>query len=337
MDCNTARYTNKHTVYVVTGMAKKEQLEMSVNFFKKELVRMFPKDGYEKCEVIVNLVTDNAGNMYHYAYLWVSDPRVYYILVGMNPDGSERYEDEKEEKEDVDFDNLDFDDVFTEASKIKKPSIRKPLGPILSLPATEYTSEQKIQALEKLKTKATESGEKVEDITAPDYAYYITSRAHASKTEDGYNYSVLYSNVPVWVTEDMLKEVFSKFSSEKSGIYPKIFLEPTFRFNKEKNTKEDRKKAFVEFSASYATDGMFALLITRRLLLKDKAQERKNVEALRKNKSAIVPEVKFELTCWNFLNTKPKYDKVKNFPEKSGAGSSGSGKPFRDGFQSVRK
>jgi hypothetical protein len=129
MEGEQIRWKNEHNIWVNTGLATQKHLEMAVDVFKKKLIQMFPKDGYEKCEILVNLVQDSKGNSYKYAYLWVSDPRVYYILAGFNSDGSERFKEKDDGSsaaaEDLD-DSFDLEDLnleseFTSQSKkIKK-------------------------------------------------------------------------------------------------------------------------------------------------------------------------------------------------------------------------
>jgi hypothetical protein len=281
MDSETVRWKNDHNIYVNTGLANQEQLQASAEAFKKELCNMFPKQGYEKCEMIVNLVTDMKGNSYKFAYLWVSDPRVYFILAGLNPDGSERFKDIEEKKEEdcFDLDNLNLEDAFTEVTaKIKKPVIREPLPPILTLPGYEYTPEQKARAEDDLKKEAISRGKNPDDVVVPNFGYFDSSRAWAGTPKKNEISSTLCSYVPIWVTEDILKKIFFRYSSDKSGVYPKI----SFRQIKKKvgfesrfeNTVE-KKLAVVEFSPSYNRDGIFALQMTRKIMIKDPAEEAK--------------------------------------------------------------
>jgi len=344
METETVRWRNEHNVYVDTGLATQEQLQGSVLVFKNQLIKLFPKDGYEKCEIIVNLVMDLNGNSYRYAYIWVSDPRVYYIMTGFNPDGSERFEkeieSEKSKDDSFDLESLSFDDVFKSESEIKKPTIRKPLPPILTLPGYEYTPEQIKKAEEDLKAEALKNGKNPDDIVIPKYGYFETSRAWAGSPEKDKNPSILCADVPNWTTEEQLKEVFSKFSSDKSGIYPKINFRPKTRFNKEKNEVEQRKLASVEFSRSHLKDGIFALQMTRKVVLNDKAQELKNKEILRKDKSAVVSPVRSETTIWKFFRiadpeVEEKTQKSSNFGNFDKFKSGGGFK--KDGFQMIRK
>jgi hypothetical protein len=337
METETVRWRNEHNVYVDTGLANQDQLQASVNVFKTELVRLFPGGGYEKCEFIVNLVTDVSGNSYRYAYIWVSDPRVYYILTGFNPDGSERYENEEDETsskeksadDSFDLDSLSFDDVFKSEGNMKKAAIRKPLPPILTLPGYEYSVEQKKKAEEDLKAEASKNGRNPDDVVVPTVGYFETSRAWAGSPEKDKNPSILCSDLPNWITEDILKEAFFKFSSDKSGFYPKITFKPKTRFNKEKNEVEQRKIAYVEFSRSHLKDGIFALQMTRKLILKDKQQELKNRDTLRRDKTAVVPPVKSDITIWKFFRNIDVDFEDKGYNKASGGGGGGSFDKFK--------
>lgn len=284
MDSETVRWKNDHNIYVNTGLATQEQLKASAEAFKTELCKMFPKQGYEKCEIIVNLVTDMKGNSYKFAYLWVSDPRVYFVLVGLNTDGTERFKDIEESKpikEDdfFDLDSLNLEDAFTEVTaKVKKPVIREPLPPLLSLPGYEYTKEQKLRAEDDLKKEAISKGKNLDEIVIPSFGYFESSRAWAGTPKKNEVSSTLCSYVPVWVTEDFLKKLFSRYSSDKSGFYPKV----SFRQIKKKPGFEarfdqtvEKKLAVVEFSPSYNRDGIFALQMTRKITVRDPAEEAK--------------------------------------------------------------
>jgi len=284
MEFEVVRWNNEHNIHVKTGVATQEQLQASVDAFKTELVRMFPKDGYEKCEFIVNLVTDIKGNSYRIAYLWVSDPRVYYILTGFNPDGSERIKKE-EVKDDsaaslddsFNLESLDLEDAFSsQVSKVKKPTIQENLPPILTLPGYEYTEEQKKQ-VEELKKIAIAEGKNIDDVDFSDYGCFETSRAWAGSSKKNENPSILCAHVPLWVTEDILKKIFFRYSTDKSGIYPKISFhtihrKPDFKkelFDRSETTTFEKKLAIVEFSRSHSKDGIFALQMTRKIQIRD--------------------------------------------------------------------
>ena len=319
MDSEPVRWKNKHNIYVNTGLATQEQLQSSVDVFKAELCKMFPKEGYEKCEIIVNLVTDMKGNSYKYAYVWVSDPKVYYILTGFNPDGSERFKEIKEEKKEDDFfdiDNLNLEDAFIEVtSKIKKPVIREPLPPILTLPGYEYTPEQKAKAEDDLKKEAVSKGKDPNTVVIPSFGYFEASGAIAGTPKKNENISILCSYVPIWVNEDMLKKVFFRYSSDKSGMYPKISFRPLKKKPSFENRFEavvEKKLAVVEFSRTFNQDGIFALQMTRKIFLKNPEEEAK----LRKEGKPLTDLKPAVMIFEHYKNAEDFDDSHKNYNSK---------------------
>jgi len=213
----------------------------------------------------------------------VSDPRVYYILAGFNTDGSERFEEEKEEKKVVsiddtfDLENLDLDSAFkSEVKKVKKPSIRTALPPLLTLPGYEYTEEQKKIAEADLKTEAASKGRNPDEIKVPEFGYFESSRAWAGTPRKNENPAILCSYVPVWINEEALKKIFFRFSSDKTGTYPKISFRPCKKrpeqnvdFVRKFEDTVEKKLAIVEFNRGFSKDGVFALQMTRKVVLND--------------------------------------------------------------------
>jgi len=312
MESDNIRWKNEHNIWVNTGLATQEQLQASVNAFKKELIKMFPGQGYDKCEIICNLVMDGKGNSYKYAYLWVSDPRVYYILAGFNTDGSDRVEEEKKVvkiDDSFDLDDLDLDGAFIEASKVKKPTIKVALPPVLTLPGYEYTPEQKKRAEEDLKAEAVTKGHNPEEVKVPDYGYFDSSRAWAGTPKKNENPCILCSYVPLWVNEEILKKIFFRYSSDKCGIYPKISFktpkkrEPSHDFAKRFEDVPEKKLAIVEFSKSFHRDGVFALQMTRKVVIRDTALEAK----LKKETGSTEPKL-VTLIFEHFKNSDPTDD-----------------------------
>jgi hypothetical protein len=314
-----ARNMNKHNIYVKTGLASETQLISAVNAFHKQLCEMFPEEHYEDCEFIVNLVTDKDGNTYKYAYLWVSDTRIYYIMTGLNPDGSERYKDEEEQKSkekieesfELDFDEMNWETI-TSNSIQNVVTIREPLGPILSLPGYEYTSEQLVKVKETLKEKY---GTEYEESKIPSVGYFEASRAQAGGSiEDGRCPHILRSIVPNWITKELIKKNFERYSTDeydsklKSKPYPRVTLEPFIKkdYTTGRVSEDPTKKvALVEFNKS-KNDGIFARQIARKVYFVNPTNKTKDI------------------TIWDYL-------KVFERPDNSGSSHGGSKPPYNGG------
>lgn len=291
---SSARHMNNHNVYVVAGEATDQQLIDSTKIFKKQLCEMFPDKGYDKCEIIVNLVTDKDGNSFRHAYVWVSDIEVYYIMTGHNPDGTERFiikedDETKEEPEEINFDDMDWSDMMSEEiKKESKVKIKEELPPILSLPGYEYTPAQYERVKETLRSEAAANNKPFDESSVPKFGYFAASRARAGNVSPEYNSSILRSIVPNWVTKEMIKSVFDRYSSTKTRdkieqLSPKVssskFIKKDYTTGK---TSEDKSQyvVLVEFGFN---DAIFALQMTRKVKF-------------------INPVTKEEkITIWNFL------------------------------------
>ena len=347
-----ARHLNTHNVYVVAGEATEQQLIASTNVFKSQLCKMFPDKKYENCEIITNLVCDKDGNSYRHAYLWVSNPEVYYILCGYNPDGSERVEIKEEsenestelDENDIDLENIDWNDILTDTvNQESKVKIKVQLKPILSLPPYEYTPEQYERVKETFKVQASDKGEPFDESVVPKYGFFEASRARAGNLDNGQVGNVLRSIVPKWLTEDKIKKEFDKFSTDKTMVlvkgkdgkgkeaqlYPKVTYSPNIYKDKSSGKViEDLTKnvVLVEFSST-RNDGLFACQMIRKYKFKN---ETTGAE---------------ETTIWNFLKKFDNgHEQKSHSPDKKTHTSGGGSKNIfnrssqeDDGFTPVGK
>ena len=87
-DPNAPKYYNNHLLHVTTGVAYQGQVAATIRKAITDINKVL--DQPLKCDCRVNLVTDRNGTHFGYGYAWVSNTEVYHILLGKNPDGSER-------------------------------------------------------------------------------------------------------------------------------------------------------------------------------------------------------------------------------------------------------
>lgn len=228
----STRFHNQHNIYVKTGLATKTQLENSVVKFRNELHKMFPTKNYDKCEILVNLVTAKNQSM-GYAYLWVQNPEVYFILCGFNPDGSDRVEEfieapkiEKDDDLDLDLETMDLNDIISEKQKAEGVKIYKPIEPILRLPGYEYTPEQAKTAYEELVNEeaklAETEGREPNTIEAPKCGFFECSRSDTTTIGEDLSYNTLWGKIPEWVTKNMIHSTFSRYAESPDPKYFKI-------------------------------------------------------------------------------------------------------------------
>ena len=243
---NKNRLTNDHFLYVESGTATNDQLISCLTEAIQKYLVSKPKSFSPKFKS--NIITKHDGTTYGYGYVWVEDLKLSNILIGLNPDGSKRVKeiedtdwvaDSNVEKEYHEWLSLplvgkswveiaDIEDEFQ--AKLTRPKLYQPLEPLIVL-----------EGFKMLKASVSEKES------------HITTN------------KLFCSSVHSDIHEKDIKEVFEPFSTSKSmkkgssnqHRYPEIGLE----------TKKGSSTVLVTFDPS-TNDGMFALLMTRRVLIK---------------------------------------------------------------------
>jgi hypothetical protein len=293
------RYYNESTLHVTSGIARQEQLEAALKAVFKQIRDHYTDEGYETAHFIANVITDTKGNIFGYAYVWVSDPRIYYMLVGMNPDGTERYEEYEdpnwvepsEDRPETSIVGVNWADITEQEEeldeKYTRPMIRRQLPPLVRLPGYQYDEEQLKKAAELVKSSAGE------EVPVPKLGYFEVSRSWVSNVDANLDETTLCCRMaPNWVTEEMIRPVFERYSTDTelrhgtvNGIkgmysYPVV----TFAKTKDKRTGEPCQRVFVAFSNLCPHDASFALLMTRKITIENLDDIRMNEKLLTENK-----------------------------------------------------
>lgn len=253
------RIHNEHFIYVESGTSSNEELHKCLT----EAISLLPPEfSYIKRKFKVNIITKADGSTYGYGYIWFEDPQLVNILLGLNPDSSERYNklmdeswqpDPAIEKEYSEWLNLPlhYGSSWADVAEIEdrykqllsRPFTKVPLSPILTLSYYRNDPNNK----------------------------YVLKRASISEKEHNISTNKLFcSKVPKEVTERDLYHIFLPFSTSKSTVkeskalkYPKISIE-TNTFKNNQGKKVTNTTAIITFDP-LTYDGMFSLLMTKRL------------------------------------------------------------------------
>jgi len=253
---SVSRYSYEHTLYVISGAARNEDLKASVlraiKFHEKKTGKKYP------CEVFSNLIYDREGVPYGFGYLYLSNPQIYHMLLGRNPDGSERTEIIEKDlgyiawKEDKDIPWFDWADASEEIE------IRQ-LPPILTLPSFYYRPEQKEQ-LKKLVENLKASDKKQlnpEQFDMKKCTFKLDAGLVKPVNEKYSPYTLCARKVPNWLTEKDIYKRFRPFVSNKKEIgHGKLY--PIVSINRK------NQLVFVEFDPN-TRDAQFALLMTTKI------------------------------------------------------------------------
>lgn len=264
------RYYDKHTLYVKSGVAYNHQLKNSMIYALEELGQRLGKK--VECNFKVNLIVGRNGKYYGFGYMWVSNPEVYNMLVGKNPDGTDRVEyiddptwtppDSSYEEAVKSYNNstsTSWADIADEEECLNKtytcPKIRKDLAPLLVLPGYDYEEDQLIY-IKQLEPETTEM---------PTKGYFHISPAFVQDLEDKYCHNVLCCrNVPSWITEKDLKAVFTPYASNSITKVKRKFKNKEIKDTYPFVTINDNRVAFITFDPS-TKDAQFALLMMRKV------------------------------------------------------------------------
>jgi hypothetical protein len=293
-EVNNGNVENNSTLYVNTGVAHPHQIEeifLEVIEQARNMPDIFGKNF--ECDVQVNLVRKHTGQYMAYAFIDLSNPAIYYALIGCEIDGRERVEyipdpdwvppepstTPKETKSnswaDLDDDDwvppepsttpketksnswadLDDDDwgIGEESFKPSAPKLRHELPPLLKLNDFKYDEQQKIY----LKTDE-------------DYGNVGISPAFITPgVNDDHDDCKLYvSDVPA-NDHDFLYAIFARYARTSSYYEDEKFFYPKIQIRKN-NREEDATKqkyyAIVQYAHSY--DTAFALIMLQKIRAK---------------------------------------------------------------------
>lgn len=203
-------YYDEHTFYFEAGLVTNEQflaaMDAALKDVESRLKRKF------KCEVRSNVIYTKDGKATGVGYAWVSNPEVYRMLMGRNPDNSERIQyldkpcDSKKEEVDVPIETFTLTSSWADAMDgeieelANRPSVK--LEPLMKLDPIELSKEQQ------------------GDNNRTTFAIKL-QRAYVLDPEEGYRGNVLYcSAAPHWATADDIKAIFDVYSTSKKPAFP---------------------------------------------------------------------------------------------------------------------
>lgn len=261
---------NNSTLYVRSETAHPDQIKQlfeEVIQKAKNLPEIFGQDF--ECDYRINHIQDKDGKYLGYAWVDVSNPALYYALIGRNVDGTDRIEliDDpdhpatpvKEESDDLSDGEMDYSQpiVFTDSgsdwgqlgsSPKSPPKLRISLPPLLTMGEYEYDFDQKAH----FDHKSTHGTIKV----SPGYI--------VPGVGEGCDDRVLFvQNVPE-KDYDFLYTIFGRYArfgslSLRSSLQPSDSFYPRIRFRKQ----GDRLAATVEYENPY--DAAYALTMSKKI------------------------------------------------------------------------
>ena len=279
------KHLDNCTLYVKSGVAYNHQLTESV---KKAVVQASKLVGKPlEVRFKVNLITLRDEKQVGYGYLRVTNPIMYHLLCGRNPDGTERVEyiDDpdwvapKEITIDYSLDAVsNWADIEEEEELKERPKIKRVLPPLITLEGYKLDDKQKINYVKQVIDDAKRAGIYKEGtvVVAPEVGTFETSGAYVDDLEDNLCPNVLCARkVPQWVTEKTLKSLFTPYASDSTTKTKRRVSGQIIQDTYPQVTINSDRIAFITFAHNH--DAQFCLLMTRRADIIDIQDTKKTV------------------------------------------------------------
>lgn len=242
------KFLDENTLYVDTGVATTGQLSECIQGAIQNAEAYLGRS--TNCRYKVNLLVSRDGAYFGYGFVWVSSTEVYWLLLGRNPDGTERYEeypdpDWQPPTSPVARSGNNWIDIVEEEDRQTQPIIRKELPALVEIPGYRYNPEQ-LAHLQEL----------AEGNPVPETGFFVVSRAYALDAPPGtLRHRLCARRVPEWIPIEAFKSIF-KFRTTNTE-YPKVNFV---------NSKKGGRIVFINFDPK-TKDGIFTLLMTRKTII----------------------------------------------------------------------
>jgi len=253
---------DEHTLYVITGICDERDIKMAIDDAMIEastkLDRKITSD-YRINVIYTGIKNEPSG----FAFIYLKNPEVYYILTDRNPDGSDRieYVDDPDWQRETpkrqskvndnwaDWNDMVSDDDEEEEQKIPQKKIQH--DPIVTLKPHKLTEQQIIRQRDYLISKY-----KTENVTVDEYHTFFVYPALAPVLEAGLSPNILFTIIPenVELSEEFLRHYFEYYCSNTKK-YPIV-------------RKTNRNGVTITFDP-LTNEARFALFMSKKKLYRD--------------------------------------------------------------------
>lgn len=233
------RQYNNRCLYVLTGPCNHEQVATVMS----RLVLDFERITGNKCFYDINLPVAYDGKPRQCAYIYLSNPEFYHVILGKNPDGSERieYYDDPEwicpEREEKSFNN--WADELEEEDKYICPQLTRVLPPLLEVPNVQLNASQIAWMADTYPAQD------------PSIFTVVFESAFVLPVNPPYVHNkIVCGGIEPWMTDADIRRIFGKYSTSK---------------NKKDFPRLDRfsNRAIITYDPK-TTDGQYAMIMARK-------------------------------------------------------------------------
>jgi len=255
-----SRYSDRHTLYVSTGAAGNEDVVRSITKALKQLERTSKKK--YPCNIVANVIYDRDNIPYGFGYVYITNTQVYNMLLGKNPDGSDRTKIVEKESKSI-FTPEDGVVWIEDWSQDERELEIEELPSLLVVPFHRYTREQASQ-FQKFyqKAKLREEKHRPKSPLSYDGFSFIFEKAHVKPVGEQYSLNILCGRkIPPWLNQKTVYNQFRRFVSDKR-MKKKTKIKNRVAEVPYPEVTINRKKGlcFIEFNP-LSRDAQFALLM----------------------------------------------------------------------------
>ena len=237
------KITFKRFLFIQSGILDEKQIRQCImDGIKQQNLNC------DNNSLILNIVKNREGKHFGHTYAWVQDTQIYNALIGLNLDGTKRFEeveDENWKEPDLPLEEAlegvtDWGEEEEIRDRYDVPYVKIPLDPLIILPGIKYSDEQK-------------------KIINSEIGFIDIFPVTITQYEENENY-IFSKNIPEWLNEQLIFKFFSKFEPDSSvQKYPKVII---------KNFKGNRNLKIV-FSPRNSNLASFVIKLVKKIELKD--------------------------------------------------------------------
>ena len=247
------KLTESGYIFIQSGVLNQSQLEFLISNSIDIITNNFNTG---ECDFHINVVTNKEGKIFGHSYGWISNIKVFNIMVGLNIDGTERYEEVEDENwsppendEQKAMEGItSWSDLTEIEESYERPMIKVKQEPLFIFPGIKHTEEQ-------FKNTGQEIG------------FIEVSEA---KFRDKNNCNIIFSTeVENTFNLEIFNGFFSKFEKDKNihTTKNKKFYYPILSLK--------NKKLVVKFSPLYKNTASFLINVIKKTYIYDTNNNKK--------------------------------------------------------------
>lgn len=269
-------FYDKHSLFIKCDCATREQIHACL----RQGIENYARSHHQKitCSFRVNMVENREGKSLGIAFAFITDPSIFYMIIGKNPDGSDRVEHRLDPTwrpvKSGDTTSGAWIDLLEEEEKKQPSTITVGLDPLITIPPYRLTPAQIAAKRERILADNKDKPDFHPDLVyvAPE-AHLIISRAFVTPLDEKLVPNILKcKNVPNWVTKDEIKGHFRPYASDSHTTHERCIKGKRITDTYPYVSINNDRMAFVIFDP-YTHDAEFALRMMRKVHLTKAGEE----------------------------------------------------------------